>query len=66
MQKLNRSLKLQYNQVHLFENNGAVNTEHIVNTIHETKGTAWRKSLEGKEVVDSEDYNMIIEMCMES
>ena len=64
--KLIRSLKLQYDEVHLFENNWAVNTEDIVNTIHDTKGTAWRKSLEGKEVVNVEDYNMIIEMCMES
>ena len=41
--KLIRSLKLQYDEVHLFENNGAANTEDIVNTIHDTKGTAWRK-----------------------
>ena len=66
VQKLIRSLKLQYDKVHLFENNGAVNTEDIVNTIHDTKGIAWRKSLEGKEIVDAEEYNMIIEMCMES
>ena len=66
VQKLIRSLKLQYDEIYLFKNNGAANTEDIVNTIHDTKGTAWRKSLEGKEVIDAEDYNMIIEMCMES
>ena len=65
VRKLIRSLKLQYNEIHLFENNGAANTEDIVNTIHDTKGIAWRKSLEGKEVDDAEDYSMIIEMCME-
>ena len=66
VQKLIRSLKLQYDKIHLFENNGAANTEEIVNTIHDTKGIAWRKSLEGKEIVYAEDYNKIIEMCMES
>ena len=57
---------MQYDKVHLFENNGAANTEEIVNTIHDTKGIAWRKLLEGKERVNAKDYNMIIEMCMES
>ena len=65
-QKLIRSLKLQYDKLHLFENNGATNTEDIVNTIHNTKGIAWSKSMEGKEIVDTEDHNMLIEMCMES
>ena len=45
---------------------GAVNTEEIVNTIHDTKGVAWRKSLEGKEILDAEEYNKIVELCMES
>ena len=66
VQKLIRLLKLQYDEIYLFENNGAANMEDIVNTIHDTKGTAWRKSLEEKEVVDAEDYNMITEMCMDS
>ena len=66
VRKLIRSLKLQYDKVHLFENNGAANTEDIVSTIHDTKGIAWRKLLEGKEIINTEDYNMIIEMCMES
>ena len=61
-----RSLKLQYDKIHLFENNRAANIEEIVNTIHNTKGIAWQKSLEGKEIVDAEDYNTIIELCMES
>ena len=66
VQKLIRSLKLQYDKLHLFENNGAANTEDIVNTIPDTKGIAWRKVLDGKEVVDADEYNMIIEICMES
>ena len=61
VQKLIRSLKLQYDKVHLFENNGAANTKDIVNTIHDTKGIAWRKLLEGKEIVDTEEYNMIMQ-----
>ena len=62
VQKLIRLLKLQYDKVHLFENSSASNTEDIVNTIHDTKGIAWRKSLEGKEVLNAKDYNMIVEM----
>ena len=57
-------MKLQYDKICLFESNGAVNTEEIVNTIHDTKRIPWRKSLEGKEILDAEDYNMIIELCM--
>ena len=37
VQKLIRLLKLEYDKVHLFENNGAANTKDIVNTIHDTK-----------------------------
>ena len=66
VRELIRSLKLQYDKIHLFENNGVANTEEIVDTIHDTKGIAWRKSLEGKEILNAEDYNMIIELCMES
>ena len=61
-----RALKLQYDKVHLFENNGAANTEDIVDMIPDTKGIAWRKALEGKEVVDADEYNLIIGCCMES
>ena len=64
--ELIRSLKLQYDKISLFENNGAANTEEIVNTIHDTKEIAWKKSLEGKEILDAEDYNMTIELCIES
>ena len=66
VQELIRSLKLQYDKICLFENNGAANTEEIVNTIHDTKGVAWRKSLEGKEILNAEEYNKIVELCMES
>ena len=40
--------------------------EDIVNTIIDTKGVAWRKSLEGKEILDAEEYNRIVDLCMES
>ena len=61
-----RALKLQYDKVHLFENNGAANTEDIVDMIPDTKGIALRKALDGKEVVDADEYNLIIDCCMES
>ena len=35
-----RSLKLKYDKLGLFKNNGAANVEEIVETIHDTKGTA--------------------------
>ena len=35
-----RSLKLEYDKLRLFKNNGAANVEEIVETIHDTKGTA--------------------------
>ena len=65
VQRFIRALKLQYDKVHLFENNGAANMEEIVDTIPDTKGIAWRKALEGKEVVDVDEYNLIIDWCME-
>ena len=61
-----RALKVQYDKIHLFENNGAANMEEIVDTIPDTKGIAWRKALEGKEIVDTDEYNLIIDCCMES
>ena len=64
VRQLIRSLKLQYDKICLFENNGTANTEDIVNTIHDTKGIAWRKSLE--EILDAEEYNKIVELCIES
>ena len=64
--ELIRSLKLNYDKLGLFENNGVANVEEIVETIHNTKGIDWQKSLEGKEILDAEDYNMIVELTMES
>ena len=66
MKRFIRALKLQYDQIHLFENNGVANMEEIVDTILDTKGTAWRKALEGKEIIDEDEYNLIIDCCMES
>ena len=66
VQRFIRALKLQYDKIHLFENNGVANTEEIVDMIPDTKGTAWRKALEGREIVDADEYNLIIDCCMES
>ena len=66
VRKFIRALKLGYDEIHLFENNGAANKEDIVSTIPDTKGIAWRKALDGKEVVDVEEYNKIVDCCMES
>ena len=60
-----RALKVQYVKIHLFENNGAENTEEIVDKIPDTKGIAWRKVLDGKEIIDMDEYNLIIDCCME-
>ena len=66
VRKFIRALKVQYDVICLFENNGAANTEDIVGTIPDTKGIAWRKALDGKELVDADEYNKIIDCCMES
>ena len=66
VRKFIRALKLQYDAIHLFENNGAANTEDVMGTIPNTKGIAWRKALDGKEVIDADGYNKIVDCCMES
>ena len=66
VRKFIRALKLQYDVIHLFENNGTANTEDIVGTILDTKGIAWRKALDVKEVIDAGEYNKIVDCCMES
>ena len=66
MRKFIRALKLQYDVIHLFKNNGTAYTEDIVGTIPDTKGIAWRKALNGKEVIDADEYNKIVDCCMES
>ena len=48
VRELIRSLKLEYDNMRLFENNGAADIEEIVQTITDMKGKAWRKFLEGK------------------
>ena len=60
-----RSLKVKYDKIGLFADNRVANVDDIVSTIHNSKGIAWRKSLEGKVILDVEDYNMIIELTME-
>ena len=66
VRKFIRALKVQYDVIHLFENNGAANTEDIMGTIPDTKGIAWRKALDDKELVDTDEYNKIVDCCMES
>ena len=66
VRKFIRALKLQYDVIRLFENNGTANTEDIMGTIPDTKGIAWRKALDGKEVIDVDGYNKIVDCCMES
>ena len=58
------ALKVEYNVIGLFESNGLANTEDIVETIPDTKGIAWRKALDGKEMIDGDECNKIIDCCM--
>ena len=66
VRKFIRALKVQYDVICLFENNGTANTEDIVSTILDTKGIVWQKALDGKELMDADEYNKIIDCCMES
>ena len=66
IRELIRALKLEYNNLGLFENNGTADMEQIIQTIPEMRGTAWQKFLEGKEILDAEDYNMIVEATVKS
>ena len=59
--KLIRYLKLEYDSIGLFENNGAADVEEIVQSILEGKCIVWHKFLEGNLILDPEDYNIIIE-----
>ena len=66
VRKFIRALKVQYDVIGLFESNRAMNTEDIVNTIPDMKGIAWRKALDGKEMIDRDEYNKIIDCCMDA
>ena len=66
VRELIRSLKLEYDNMGLFKNNGAADIEEIVQTITDIKGIAWRKFLEGKEILDAKDYNTIVEDTIRS
>ena len=61
-----RSLKLEYDNLGLLKNNGVAYIEEIVQTATDTKGIAWRKFLEGKEILDAGDYSTIIEATIRS
>ena len=66
IRELIRALKLEYNNLGLFENNGAADIEEIIQTIHNTKSITWSKFLEGKEILDKEDYNINVEATVRS
>ena len=66
VRKFIRALKLQYDVIRLFENNGTANMEDILGTIPDTKGITWQKALDSKEVVDADEYNKIVDCCIES
>ena len=59
-------LKLEYDKLGLFKNNRAVDVKEIVKTIHNSKGMAWRKFLEGKQILYAEDYNTIVKLTIGS
>ena len=66
VRKFIRVLKVEYDVIGLFESNGAANMEDIVDTILDTKGIAWQKALDGKEMIDGDEYNKIIDCCMDA
>ena len=66
MHDLISALKTTYDDIGLFKNNGAADTNDIVSTVSDAKGTAWRKHLEGKTMLDQEDYNNIVEALVRS
>ena len=66
VRKFIRALKVEYDVIGLFESNGVANTEDIVDTIPDTKGIAWQKALDGKEMIDGDEYNKIIDCCMDA
>ena len=66
VRKFIRALKVEYDVIGLFESNGVANTEDIVDTILDTKVIAWQKALDGKEMIDGDEYNKIIDCCMDA
>ena len=55
-----------YDRIGFFENNGTTNTEEILQTIPDEKGTAWQKYLQRKDILDCDDYDMIVEALVRS
>ena len=66
VRKFIQALKVEYDVIGLFESNGAANTEDILDTIPDMKGVAWQKALDGKEMIDGDEYNKIIDCCMDA
>ena len=51
VRKFIQALKVEYDVIGLFESNGVVNTEDIVDGIPDMKGIAWQKALDRKEMI---------------
>ena len=66
VRKFIRALKMEYDVIGLFESNRVANMEDIVDTIPDTKGIAWLKALDGKEMINGDEYNKIIDCCMDA
>ena len=66
VRKFIRVLKVEYDVIGLFESNRAANMEDIVDTILDMKGIAWQKALDRKEMIDGDEYNKIIDCCMDT
>ena len=66
VRKFIQALKVEYDIIGLFESNGTANTEDIVDTIPDMKGIAWRKALDRKEMIDGDEYNKVIDCCMDA
>ena len=66
VRKFIRALKVEYDVIGLFESNGAANTEDVVNMIPDTKGLAWLKALDRKQMLDGDEYNKIVDCCMDA
>ena len=66
VRKFIQALKVEYDIIGLFESNGVANMEDIVDTIPDTKGIAWQKALDGKEMIDGDEYNKIIDCCIDT
>ena len=66
VRKFIRVLKVECDVIGLFQSNRVANMEDIVNTIPDMKGIARQKALDRKEMIDGDEYNKIIDCCMDA